>query len=236
LPRQIAYSAALSGDHTRIAVGAPTRAFVAPLPAGPAKPLQNARLGAPCQGFSFGQTSFSGNGRFLAGSTSCNQIGVWDTATGRMVRLIKSPVDNYSVAALSRDGRSVAMGSADTTVSVWSVSTGKRVTVLHGHSGTVASVAFSPSGRLLATAGLDNAVHIWDLATGRTLRVLPGPDFAPQWSEDGRDIVTSDHSGTLEVWPACPACGDAKALLALAKPRVTRDFTPQERRELLTGF
>jgi WD40 repeat protein len=236
LPRQIAYSAAFSSDDTRLAVSAPAAGLVASLPAGPVKSLQNARLGASCQGFSFGQTSFSGNGRLLAGSTSCNQIGIWDTATGRMLRLIRNPVDNYSVAALSHDGRSVAMGSADTTVSVWSVRTGKRVSLLHGHSGTVASVAFSPSGRLLATAGLDKEVRIWDLASGRTLRVLPGPDYAPQWSEDGKNIVTSDHSGTLEVWPACPACGNSKALLALAKLRVTRDFTSQERKDLLSGF
>jgi WD40 repeat protein len=183
-----------------------------------------------------GQAAFSGDGRRLTAATSCDEIAIWDTASGRLLRMIRNARTNYSTPTLSNDGRFVAIGSPDTTASIWSADTGGRIALLHGHTATVVSAAFDPSGRRLATASLDRTVRIWDIASGRTLRVLRGPDLAPAFSSDGRDIVTSNHAGTLEVWPACPACGNAKALLDLAGRRVTRGFTSQERNAFLSGL
>jgi WD40 repeat protein len=78
-------------------------------------------------------------------------------------------------------------------------------------------------------------VRIWDPRTGHELRTLEHerPVTAVAFSPDGRRVVTGDDAGVLRTWDACTGCLDPKALLALARERVTRDFTPAERATLL---
>jgi WD40 repeat protein len=227
-------TAGFTTDNSRVAIFGPTRDYVANLPDGQERAVQDAQRGASCGGFSY--PAFSNDGKLLVASTFCGLVGIWDGRTGRLIRIIRSPSVVYTAPVFSPDGREVAWGSTDTTASIWSVATGTRIEVLPGHSGSVTSVAFDPTGRMLASASLDMTVRIWDLATGRTLRIIHGPDFAPAFSSDGRELVASDHPGTVEIWQTCPACGDAHALLALANRRVTRSFTPQERTAYLTGL
>jgi hypothetical protein len=47
--------------------------------------------------------------------------------------------------------------------------------------------------------------------------------------------VTIDAANVVRVWDACSDCGNAQALLTLAKSRVTRALTPQERRTFAVG-
>jgi WD40 repeat protein len=56
------------------------------------------------------------------------------------------------------------------------------------------------------------------------------------FSPDGRTLATDDSKGIVRVWDACTACGNAKALLALASQRATRHLTPLERSTFLGGF
>jgi hypothetical protein len=57
----------------------------------------------------------------------------------------------------------------------------------------------------------------------------PGPLTGAVFTPDSRDVLSSDNQDVRE-WDACTACGDATALLGIARTRVTRRLTPQERR------
>ena len=83
-----------------------------------------------------------------------------------------------------------------------------------------------------ARSSLDHTVRIWDAHTLRVLRVLDHPDpvYLVAFSPDSREVVTEDAAHLVRVWDACTACGDRTALLALARSRVTRVLTAQERR------
>jgi WD40 repeat protein len=109
--------------------------------------------------------------------------------------------------------------------------------VLTGHTGAISLIAYNPQSTMVATAGGDATVRIWDASGGRVLRILRHPSVAPGvlFSQDGRYVVTTDLAGRGDVWQACPACEDRKALLALAAHRVTRQLTPIERKTYNAG-
>jgi WD40 repeat protein len=111
------------------------------------------------------------------------------------------------------------------------------VTVLTNHTKGVTDVAYSPNGAYLASASLDGTVEIWDAHTLTLLRIIyqPDPTNVVSFTRDSRDILTLDSAGVVREWDTCTACGNAKALLALAKARVTRQLTPQEQRTFGTG-
>jgi WD40 repeat protein len=134
--------------------------------------------------------------------------------------------------------RLLAVASWDSKITIWDVRTGKAVRVLTGHSGGVADVAYSSDGRLLASASLDHTARVWDPSNGRLLRVLrqPGPVIAVAFSPDSGKLATTDPTGIVRVWDACTACGNSKALVALAKRRVTRGLTHLERATFLAGL
>ena len=179
------------------------------------------------RGYAFDQLS-----TLVAAGSFCGEAYVWNVATDRRVGRPVALGGELAAIAFSPDRRRIAVASWNSTVKVADVSTGRVIGTLTGHTRGVPMVAYSPDGRYLASASLDRTVRIWDARTLTLLRVITHPDsvFGVQFTPDSRDIVTFDAAGTARVWDACTACGDPKALLALASTRITRALTSQERR------
>jgi WD40 repeat protein len=183
-------------------------------------------------------SGYSPNGRYVAAGTTCGEVCVWNTATGRQIGYHKFA---YTIDLLaprfSPDGSRLAVANTGNAgqVSILNVATNKVVTVLTAHTGQVEDIAYSPNGKLLATASIDHTVRIWDAHTGRPLRILDHPDpvDAVAFSPNSTTIATLDYAGTIRIWDACTGCENPTALLALAKQRVTRQLTPAERRTFL---
>jgi WD40 repeat protein len=131
----------------------------------------------------------------------------------------------------------VAVASLDGTATLWNLKTRRPDHVLTGHTGAISLIAYNPQSTMVATAGGDATVRVWNAASGRQLRILRHPSVAPGvlFNQDGRFLVTTDLAGRGDVWQACPACEDGKALLAQARRRVTRRLTPVERQTYGTG-
>jgi WD40 repeat protein len=184
-------------------------------------------------------SGYSPNGRYLAASTSCGQLDIWNTTTGRKVghQVKFSYTINLLAPRFSPDGSQLAIANTGNSgqVSILDVATDKVVTVVSAHTGQVEDIAYSPNGKLLATASIDHTVRIWDAHTGRPLRILyhPDPVDAVAFGPTGNRIATLDYAGTIRIWDACTDCENPTALLALARQRVTRQLTPTERRTFL---
>ena len=183
-----------------------------------------------------GQT-FSRGGRSLAAGSFCGEVYVWNVRTGRPLIQPVSIGGELAAIAFDPDGTRIAVASWNSTIAIVDLRTGRTVAVLTNHTKGVASVAYSPDGRYLASASLDHTARIWDARTLQPLRVFTDP-AALNWvkfTPGSREVVTADEANVIRVWDACTACENPRALLALARTRVTRRLTAQERRTFAAG-
>jgi len=183
--------------------------------------------------------SFGAGDRLIAGNDACGNAAVWSTRTGRLAGHVLHFVGfiNLGPPVLSSDGTELAVANSANPgqVAIVDVATGRTVSVLTGDTRGIQDLAFSPDGSLLATASLDGTARIWNARTGQQLRILDQPDGLDNvaFSPDGSQLATLDYAGVIRIFPTCPDCTNPRALLALARARVTRALTAAERRTFL---
>jgi dipeptidyl aminopeptidase/acylaminoacyl peptidase len=106
-----------------------------------------------------------------------------------------------------------------------------EVAVLRGHEYPVTSAQFSPDGEYIVTGSEDTTARVWEALTGNEVAILCGHEGEitnAQFSPDGKYIVTASDDGMARVYLA-----HSEDLIALAKTRVTRDLTYEERVQYL---
>lgn len=97
----------------------------------------------------------SSNGKLYAVGYAPNDIGIWDTATGKCLRMIPAHKNWVVTLAFSPDGSLLASGAGDSTSCIWEVATGREVGEISFHGVAdegryVQSVSISSDGRWLA--------------------------------------------------------------------------------------
>ena len=165
------------------------------------------------------QTEFMPNGRGLvvgsrlAPPSGARAVTIWDLQTGRDLRTIGPPADQFWFQSfdVSPDGSSIALGGGskaqwgkrpwggESAVRAWDTSTGEELYHI-GHELDVNDVSFSPDGEYLVTASWDGTAKIVD-RSGRVIRVLREDRFAfdeARFSPDGRLVATA---ATIEGSP-----------------------------------
>jgi len=147
---------------------------------------------------------FSSDGKMLAtaGPLLSGQARLWETQTGRMVRILRVEGGIVTSVCLSPSGRTVAAAvqpanaSRRPEVRLWDTSTGTLRETLPNAS----AAAFSPGSSYLAMWGGDEPVRLWGLSGSRVEITLPQPALAVGFSPDGRRLVTGDRDNRLQVW------------------------------------
>ena len=97
----------------------------------------------------------------------------------------------------------------------------------------VQEIAIRPDGEVAATIGNDETIRFWAIATGILLGSVPGTGHHMAFAEND-DLLVAGPDGAGRV--TCDLCGRLEGLLTLARERVTRDLTEEERAAYLGGL
>lgn len=148
---------------------------------------------------------FSPDGNLIVSASSDKTVRVWDSKTGKCLKILKGHINTVFSVAFSPDGNKIASASSDNTIRVWNSKTGKCLKILKGHINTVLSAAFSPDGMCIISASDDNTIRIWNAKTGECIATLKGHDSwlnSAVCSPNGKYIVSASHDHTIRIWDA----------------------------------
>lgn len=181
--------------------------------------------------------AFSPDGTRIVTAGKDKVVRVWNVQTGQMESSYTHTDWVYS-AVFNLEGRQIATASADAGVRIWDIGAKEPSLSLRGHSSAVYSVAFSADGKYLVTASGDKTARVWNAKDGTLVTTLIGHTervWSATFSPNGERVVTASKDNSARIWEAHtppevenpPSTVDA--LLALARQRVTRQLTDEER-------
>jgi len=144
--------------------------------------------------------------RFVAPVAS-GGVTIWNTATGAIVRHLRTAGATIEQAAFSPDGRLIAAAGAN-DVTYLQRASGGPVHALHDPAAApdVAMLAFSPDGGLLATTSdvsnsVNTVVRLWNTSTDQPVgRTLTGNGGFVTFSPDGRRLATELWTGGVNIF------------------------------------
>ncbi len=189
------------------------------------------------QGGSMTCAEFSRDGAWCVTGSDNGTARVWSAETGRQLAVLEghdSPMgfmDKVVHASFSPDGEHVVTSSWDSTARVWDARTGMQRVEFRGHKAPVTGASYSPDGRWIVTTGWDGHARIWEAATAKQVLVVRGDNEAT-FSADGERVYTTDKYATARVYKP-EVLVPLTDLIRLARQRVTRRLTPEERAKYL---
>jgi WD40 repeat protein/DNA-binding SARP family transcriptional activator len=154
--------------------------------------------------------AFSPDGSRIATGDDDGSAVVWDARTGKRLFTLADPDagGGFLGVGFSPDGTMLATADGVGRVRIWRLGARRLVRTIQADA-PLCGVVWSPDGRLVGAGqcgdysfSFASAARVWDARTGRLVFETSGQPatFVPQFSPDGRNIVTPTLTGTAEIW------------------------------------
>lgn len=146
---------------------------------------------------------WSPNGKYIL--TNSDDSYIWDVS-GKQIAQFKVD-DKWAIvdAGFSPDSQRIFVTTPDKTY-VWDLS-GRQIREIKNQKVLGGDAEFSPDGKRLFTT--DNTIKVWDIRDGAAeawdlssdlITELAGNQSNPQWSPDGKYIVTFGQDKIVRIW------------------------------------
>ncbi len=149
--------------------------------------------------------AYSYDGRYVITSSVDHTARIWETRTGKIIKVLKGHTQYLEKAIFSPNGNFIATAGRDGLVIIWDGKTGQLLHELKAHNGTVAEIAFSNNSSKLVTASWDGQAYVWNCSTGRLLLDLKGHEdkiIKVLFSNNDQQIITAAEDDKINIWDA----------------------------------
>jgi WD40 repeat protein len=179
------------------------------------------------------RAGFSPDGTRLWGHATLTIAGVWDSRSGKLMRL-QEPKNIIYSTDFHPTGRKLLTTNKHSGINILDTKTGETVNVdasQEWHRRSPGKGMYSPDGRailLTFSESHDHSVRIFDSETREEIAVLEGHEGAiydAVFTPDSERVLTISDDGTLRVWPVFSA---VQRLVDHAKRVVPRCLTASE--------
>jgi WD40 repeat protein len=163
---------------------------------------------------SIASVDLSRDGERVVTASRDHTARIFDTASGRPLRVLRGHRRPVANASFSPDGRRVVTASDDGTARIWDAADGETLAILHHDRGPVNSAAFSRDRRRIVTAGQDGTARVWKTEDGRQVAVLSGHRqgvASASFDPTGRRVLTAGDDGTARMWNVRSGAGKVVA-------------------------
>ncbi len=138
------------------------------------------------------------------------KLQIWETATGRIVRIVKTSPDIRSAPVFSPDSKSIMVITGAKTTAWCDIVSGNLTPLKKGDQPVIDSVVFSPDRKYFLTiernensSTISTTVYIKDAQSRKTVLVLPDTlsyTNIARFSPDGKMIVTGNDDNLANIW------------------------------------
>ncbi|OJJ45213.1 hypothetical protein ASPZODRAFT_547834 [Penicilliopsis zonata CBS 506.65] len=153
---------------------------------------------------------FSPDSKFVAAAwPKSHAVKVWDTASGKLLKVLQGHTDSVCSVAFSFNRALMAVGSKDYTVVLWDIQSGNKLQTIQNTTTTPSSLAFSQNQKRLAVGSNVNTITIFDTESGALQCTIRGHDYElatfdfVAFSNDAKLLAVGDmHDASMDlmVW------------------------------------
>lgn len=152
------------------------------------------------------EASLSPKGKYLVSFSKFeNNIKLWETETGNLLRVFNGHNDIVKTATFSIDGNHIVSASRDGSVRLWDINTGECVKTFIGHTSGVNFANFSLNDDFIISGSSDNTIRLWSIVNNDNIKTFKvksqkyGTNFATL-SPDNKYIASISLLDSIRLW------------------------------------